>query len=47
MKEEIEAIVVKYTRLIHPEDLGEATSKLENLLREALTDLLNRIDKIV
>jgi len=33
----IEAQVVSLTRKIHPQDLGEETSKLENILRQALT----------
>lgn len=39
MKNEyIEAQVVSLTRRIHPQDLGEETSKLENILRQALED---------
>ena len=37
-KEYIEAQVVSLTRKIHPQDLGEETSKLENILRQALED---------
>lgn len=33
----IEEMVAKYTRVIHPQDLGEETNKLENTLRQALT----------
>ena len=36
---DIEEIVAKYTKLIHPQDLGEPTSKLENTLREAFEEL--------
>ena len=36
-QEYIEAQVVSLTRKIHPQDLGEETSKLENILRQALT----------
>ena len=35
-KDYIEAQVVSLTRGIHPQDLGEETSKLENTLRQAL-----------
>ena len=38
-KEYIEAQVVFLTRRIHPQDLGEETSKLENTLRQALEDV--------
>ena len=37
-KENIEAKVVSLTRKIHPQDLGEETSKLENILRQALEE---------
>ena len=37
-QEYIEAQVVSLTRRIHPQDLGEETSKLENILRQALED---------
>ena len=39
IKEYIEAQVVFLTRRIHPQDLGEETSKLENTLRQALEDV--------
>jgi len=39
-KEYIEAKVVSLTRKIHPQDLGEETSKLENILRQALEEVV-------
>jgi len=38
--EYIEAKVVSLTRKIHPQDLGEKTSKLENTLRQALEEIV-------
>ena len=35
--ERVERIVVKLTRLIHPQDQGKPTSKLEDEIRETLT----------
>jgi len=39
-QEYIEAQVVSLTRKIHPQDLGEETSKLENILRQALEEVV-------
>ena len=39
-EEYIEAQVVSLTRKIHPQDLGEETSKLENMLRQALEEVV-------
>ena len=34
----MEQMVVKYTKIIHPKDLGKSTNKLEHALREALEE---------
>ena len=38
--EYIESQVISLTRKIHPQDLGEETSKLENILRQALEEVV-------
>lgn len=40
MQRQIEQLVIRYTRLIHPEDLGKETSELENKLRELVNEVL-------
>ena len=37
---EKEQIIAKYTRLIHPQDLGSPTSKLENILRDLVEEII-------
>ena len=39
-EENIEVQVASLTRKIHPQDLGEETSKLENTLRQALEEAI-------
>jgi len=39
-QEYIESQVISLTRKIHPQDLGEKTSKLENTLRQALEEVV-------
>ena len=45
MEKEINKLVAKYTRILHPEDRGKATSNLEKELEEMCHELVSTIIK--
>jgi len=40
MNREIETLVSKYTKIIHPQDTGKETNDLENTLRNLIEELI-------
>ena len=42
MNREIENLLSKYTKIIHPQDTGKETNALENTLRNLIEELLQQ-----